>query len=91
MRASIFIMVFILIFSLGSCKSRNYITYYNKANSIDSVYKINRDTIAFIKRYKKLYRKYRYRPAESVKEVEKYETYIILSDKYKKSSEEKKD
>jgi hypothetical protein len=84
MRASIFITVFIVIFSLGSCKSRNYITYYNKANSIDSVYKINRDTIAFIKRYKKLYRKYRYRPAESIKEVEKYETYIILSDKYKK-------
>jgi hypothetical protein len=82
MRSSIFITVFIVIFSLVSCKSRNYITYYNKAYSIDSVYKINRDTIAFIKRYKKLYRKYR--PAASIKEVEKYETYIILSDKYNK-------
>jgi hypothetical protein len=71
MRASIFITVFIVIFSMVSGKSRNYITYYNKANSIDSVYKINRETIAFIKRDKKLFKKSN--PPKSYDTCGKYE------------------
>ncbi|MDR6968207.1 hypothetical protein J2X31_002222 [Flavobacterium arsenatis] len=84
MRSFFFITVFITLasFSTLSCKGRNYITYYNKANAIDSVYKINRDTIAFIKRYKKIYRKYN--PPKSNGGFSKYETYIVFSDKYSK-------
>jgi len=84
MRSNIFITAFIVFvtFSALSCKSRNYIAYYNKANSIDSIYTINRDTIAFIKRYKKLFK--RYNPPQSNGGFSKYETYIIFSDKYSK-------
>ena len=90
MRSFLFIAIFIALasFSTVSCKSRNYITYYNKANSIDSVYKFNRDTIAFIKRYKKLFKKYN--PPKSYAAYSKYETYIVFSDKYSKKFGEKK-
>lgn len=90
MRSFLFTAVFIAIasFSAVSCKSKNYITYYNKANSIDSIYKINRDTIAFIKRYKKLFKKYN--PPKSNFAFSKYETYIVSADKYSKNFGEKK-
>jgi ribosomal protein L33 len=90
MRSFLFCAVFIALacFSASSCKSRNYITYYNKSNTIDSVYKINRDTIAFIKRYKKLFKKYN--PPKSYSTFDKYETYIVFSDKYSKNFGKKK-
>jgi hypothetical protein len=37
-----------------------------------------------LKKYKKLYRKYR--PGSSIEELQKMEQYIILADKYNKSS-----
>lgn len=90
MRSFLFTAVFIALvsFSAFSCKSKNYITYYNKANTIDSVYKINRDTIAFIKRYKKLFKKYN--PPKSYWTFDKYETYIVFADKYSKNFRKKK-
>ncbi|RTZ03561.1 hypothetical protein EKL98_11240 [Flavobacterium bomense] len=90
MRSFLFTAVFIALvsFTASSCKSRNYITYYNKANTIDSVYKINRDTTAFIKRYKKLFKKYN--PPKSYSTYDKYETYIVFSDKYSKNFGKKK-
>ncbi|TDE45500.1 hypothetical protein E0I26_05995 [Flavobacterium rhamnosiphilum] len=90
MRSFLFTAAFIALvsFSVFSCKSRNYITYYNKSNSIDSVYKLNRDTIAFIKRYKKLFKKYN--PPKSYGTFVKYETYIVFADKYSKNFGEKK-
>lgn len=69
-------------FSMLSCKSRNFITYYNKSNTIDSVYDFNGDTINFIRGYKKLYRKYRV--PKSNFGFTKYETYIVFSDKLNK-------
>jgi hypothetical protein len=71
-----------ICFGTVSCKGKNYITYYNKANASDSIYKINNDTLVFIKKYKKLYRKYR--PGSSIEELQKMEQYIILADKYNK-------
>jgi len=84
MRSFIFVIVFLVFasFSALSCKS-NYIKYHNKANTADSIYKINRDTVAFIKRYKKLFR--RYNPPKSNGGFSKYETYIVFSDKYNKN------
>lgn len=76
----------LLIFSFSSC--RGYITYYNKANTIDSKFKANHDTIAFIKRYNKLFEKYN--PPQSNFAFSKYETYIVYADKYGKNFGEKK-
>jgi ribosomal protein L33 len=90
MRSFLFTVALIALvsFSVFSCKSKNYITYYNKVNSIDSVYKLNRDTIAFVKRYKKLFKKYN--PPTSYGAYGKYETYIIFADKNKKNFGKKK-
>lgn len=85
MKSPIFIIVLVICASslALSCKSKNYITYYNKSNSIDSVYLINRDTIAFLKRYKKLFKKYN--PPKSIEAVIKYETFIVFSNKHNKN------
>jgi hypothetical protein len=72
-----------ICFGTVSCKAKLHY-YYNKANASDSIYKINNDTLVFIKKYKKLYRKYR--PGSSIEELQKMEQYIILADKYNKSS-----
>jgi hypothetical protein len=81
-------LIALVSFFAVSCKSKNYITYYNKANTIDSLFKSNRDTIAFIKRYKKLFKKYN--PPNSYYAFDKYETYIIFAEKQNKNFGEKK-
>jgi hypothetical protein len=43
-------------FLASSCNG--YIRYYNKVNTIDRKFKANHDTVAFIKRYNKLFKKY---------------------------------
>lgn len=70
-----------LLFLLLSCNNKNYITYYNKVNEIDSIYRFQKDTLTAIKKYRKLFRKYSPKNQESINE---YETYIYLSDKYSK-------
>lgn len=70
-----------LIFSFSSCKG--YITYYNKANTIDRKFKANHDTITFIKQYNTLFK--RYRVPSSYQAFSKYETYIVYADKYGKN------
>ncbi len=77
----IFIFLFILF---SSCKSKelNYITYYNKVNEIDSIYRFQKDTLAVIKQYKKLFRKY---PPKNQERIQEFDTYIKLSDKYHKN------
>ena len=71
----------LLIFSFSSCNG--YIRYYNKVNTIDRKFKANHDTIAFIKRYGKLFKKYN--PPQSNFAFTKYETYIAYADKYGKN------
>ncbi|WP_353149702.1 hypothetical protein [Chryseobacterium sp.] len=77
-------ILYVLILSffiLSSCKNRNpnYITYYNKVNEIDSIYRYKRDTLAVIKQYKKLFRQY---PPKNQDKIEEYETYIKLADQH---------
>ena len=71
----------ILIIVVSSCKSKkvDYITYYNKVNQIDSIYRMANDPILAQKQYRKLFRKYIPKNQDRIQE---YETYIILSDKY---------
>jgi hypothetical protein len=66
-----------------SCKAKITLLIITKTNAL-VFYKINNDTLVFIKKYKKLYRKYR--PGSSIEELQKMEQYIILADKYNKSS-----
>jgi hypothetical protein len=71
----------LLIFFFSSCNG--YIRYYNKANTIDRKFKASHDTIAFIKRYNTLFK--RYRVPKSYQAFNKYETYIVYADKYDKN------
>ncbi len=83
MRYFLFIAVSLslVIFLTSSCNG--YVTYYNKANTIDRKFKTNHDTIAFIKRYNKLFKKYH--PPKSYGTYSKYENYIVYADKYSKN------
>ncbi|UZT96932.1 hypothetical protein ODZ84_17165 [Chryseobacterium fluminis] len=78
-----FILLFFIILSIFSCKSKtlNYVEYYNKVYDIDSTHRADKDTLATIKNYRKLFRKY---PPVQNERIEEYETYIKLADQYGK-------
>ncbi|WBV56445.1 hypothetical protein PFY10_19860 [Chryseobacterium daecheongense] len=73
-----FLSVLLLIFS---CQIRkpDYISYLNKVNEIDSVYRIKNDTLTALKMYQNLFKKY---PPHNSHLIDEYQTYIIISDKY---------
>ena len=77
-------VVLSILFNLTSCRTKelNYITYYNKVNEIDSIYRFKKDTIKVIKEYKKLFNKY---PPRNQERIDEFKTYIVLSDKYQKN------
>jgi len=79
---NIFFTMLIVLF-LFSCQSKklNYIDYYHKVYAIDSTHRIDKDTLATIKRYKKLFRKY---PPVQNERLEEYETYIRYADRFHK-------
>lgn len=73
----------ILIFSgilFQSCKNNelNYINYYQKVNSIDSIYRFENQPEIAVKEYKKLFEKY---PPKNQDKLREYETYITLAEK----------
>lgn len=72
------------VFFIFSCKNRdlNYIEYYNKVYTIDSIHRIHKDTLATIKQYKKLFRKY---PPVQNERIREFEVYIKMADKYHKN------
>nr|WP_315031258.1 hypothetical protein [uncultured Chryseobacterium sp.] len=77
--------IIIIIFNIpSSCKNRNsnYITYYQKVNTIDSIYRFRKDTLSTIKQYKKLFK--HYTPKNQYR-IEEYETYISFANKYHKN------
>ncbi|WP_336960997.1 hypothetical protein [Chryseobacterium contaminans] len=76
--------ILISIFLFLSCKNRelNYIDYYNKVYTIDSIHRVQKDTLATIKRYKKLFKKY---PPVQNERITEYEVYIKMADKYHKN------
>ncbi|AYZ10839.1 hypothetical protein EGY05_02285 [Chryseobacterium arthrosphaerae] len=73
-----------VFFILTACKSRNlnYITYYNKINETDSIFRFQKDTAAIIKRYKKIFRQY---PPKNQDRINEYENYIRLADQHHKN------
>lgn len=77
----LFILLILGLFIFYSCKNRelNYIDYYHKVYAIDSARRVDKDTLASIRQYKKLFR--RYPPAQNER-LEEYETYIKFADKY---------
>lgn len=69
----------ISIFSLSSCK-KDYITYYNKVNKIDSTYRLANNPKQAIKEYRELFKEY---DPKNQDRIEEYATYITLADQYK--------
>lgn len=73
---------FLLILSiLFSCQTQKYdhITYLNKVNEIDSIYRMKNDGLTALKMYHRLFKKY---PPHNSNLIDEYQTYIVLSDKY---------
>lgn len=71
-------ILLIILLSLSSCK-KNYITYYNKVNEIDSIYRFTNNPILAIKEYRELFKKY---SPKNQDHIEEYATYITLADQY---------
>lgn len=81
-RNSTLIFLLIILFFILSCKSKDYIVYYNRVNEIDSLYRIAKQPEKAIMQYKKLFKKYSPKNQERIKE---YETYIKLADQHQKN------
>lgn len=81
-----FLILILILLSLIiiSCKTRekNYITYYNKVNEIDSIYRIAQKPKLAIKKFRKLFKEFQPKNQER---IEEFENYIYLSDKYQKN------
>jgi hypothetical protein len=66
------------IFSLSSCK-KNYITYYNRVNEIDSTYRLANNPKQAIKEYRELFKEY---DPKNQDRIEEYATYITLAEQH---------
>lgn len=71
-------ILFTILFLLSSCK-KNYITYYNKVNEIDSTYRLANNPKLAIKQYRELFKEY---DPKNQERIEEYANYILLSDRY---------
>ncbi|EJL71243.1 hypothetical protein PMI13_02434 [Chryseobacterium populi] len=80
----IFSSAILILLVVWSCKSKevNYITYYNKVNKIDSIYRMANKPKKAIRKYRRLFRRYEPKNQERINE---YANYIILSDQYHKN------
>lgn len=88
MKSFFYTGVFLALVSFFATSCNGYVTYYNRANTIDRKFKTDHDTITFIKRYNKLFKKYN--PPKSNFAFSKFETYIVYADKYGKNFGDKK-
>ncbi|WP_045492630.1 hypothetical protein [Chryseobacterium sp. StRB126] len=68
----------IVLLPLTSCK-KNYITYYNKVNEADSIYRMANNPKLAVKEYQKIFKEY---DPKNQDRVEEYATYITLADQY---------
>lgn len=71
-------ILFTILFLFSSCK-KNYITYYNKVNEIDSTYRLANNPKLAIKEYRELFKEY---DPKNQERIEEYANYILLSDRY---------
>ncbi|WP_228428234.1 hypothetical protein [Chryseobacterium oncorhynchi] len=68
----------IILLFLTSCK-KNYITYYNKVNEIDSTYRLANNPKLAVKEYREIFKEY---VPKNQDRIEEYATYITLADQY---------
>ncbi|MCT2561218.1 hypothetical protein [Chryseobacterium herbae] len=80
-RKIVFLLLTIITFISCTSKKLNYIKYYNTVYAIDSTHRVDRDTLATIRQYKKLFRKF---PPVQNERMEEYEMYIRYADKFHK-------
>ncbi|AZA79211.1 hypothetical protein EG347_17705 [Chryseobacterium sp. G0186] len=69
-------LIVVLLFT--SCK-KNYITYYNKVNEIDSIYRLANNPKLAVKEYREIFKEY---TPKNQERIEEYATYITLADQY---------
>lgn len=69
---------FIVLLFLTSCK-KNYITYYNKVNEADSIYRLANNPQLAVKQYREIFKEY---DPKNQDRIEEYATYITLADQY---------
>lgn len=81
MKKSIFFFAVCCLLFSCQVKRQDHIAYLNKVNEIDSIYRIANDTVTALNRYEKLFIK---KPAYQDDLIREFETYIKLSDKYKR-------
>ncbi|UKB84600.1 hypothetical protein LF887_02800 [Chryseobacterium sp. MEBOG06] len=76
----VFLMI-LCLFSLASCRKKkaNYISYYQKVNNIDSIYRLAGNSKLAVEKYKELFKEY---SPKNQERIEEYATYIILADQY---------
>ncbi|MDM1557391.1 hypothetical protein HX126_22840 [Chryseobacterium indologenes] len=72
------ILSLIVVLPLISCK-KNYITYYNKVNEVDSIYRIANNPQLAVKKYQEIFKEY---DPKNQDRIEEYATYITLADQY---------
>ena len=79
-----FLILIHLSLIIISCNTweKNYITYYNKVNEIDSIYRIAQRPKLAIKKFRKLFTEFQPKNQER---IEEFKNYIYLSDKYQKN------
>lgn len=77
-KKTFFFLLFLLMLSC-QMKRFNHISYLNKVNEIDSIYRMRNDTLQALKMYRSLFKKY---PPHHSNLIEEYQTYIMVSDKY---------
>ncbi|WP_223606967.1 hypothetical protein [Chryseobacterium sp. OSA05B] len=81
-RKIVFLLLTIITFISCTSKKLSFINYYNTIYAIDSTHRVDRDTLATIRKYKRLFRKY---PPAQNERMEEYETYIRYADRYRKN------
>ncbi|MCJ7934505.1 MAG: hypothetical protein MUW56_12920 [Chryseobacterium sp.] len=75
----LFCLIITISIFFTACKKKNYIVYYQKANEIDSIYRMAGNPKLAVEKYKELFDEYEPQNQERISE---YETYIILTDHF---------
>ncbi|MEJ5105368.1 hypothetical protein [Chryseobacterium sp. MYb328] len=68
----------IILLFLTSCK-KNYITYYNRINDADSIYRLANNPKLAVEEYREIFKDY---APKNQDRIEEYATYITLADQY---------
>jgi len=80
-KLTFFLELGLLFFIVSACekKENDAITYYNRVNEIDSIYRMANNPQLAVQEYSQLFDEY---PPKNQDRIEEYTTYITLADEY---------